>query len=275
MKYSLGELFNLLKADNSPGGIGGLFDSSEEAEKDHCAENTAVAQQDLNLIAGLHSSRGINPKALCGPARILFELSIDAFDAFIHAWMSELPIETEIIQFGRRIIAAAGEALSGCEKERLTAYKAASDLGAADTQTVLKAAYKARHEIHRLQGLLRFNPNSEGVYIARCCPDHFVLPAFGEYFTERFGETAWAVLDEKRSLCLYRTPPHPPVFTQTSAEKADVPVTNSSLAAGGGEWEGLWKHYHKTINNEDRKNPALQRQFMPERYRKYLPECEL
>jgi probable DNA metabolism protein len=38
------------------------------------------------------------------------------------------------------------------------------------------------------------------------------------------------------------------------------------------EWEELWKHYHKTINNEDRDNPGLQKQLMPKRYWKYLPE---
>jgi probable DNA metabolism protein len=40
----------------------------------------------------------------------------------------------------------------------------------------------------------------------------------------------------------------------------------------GGEWEKLWQHYHKTINNESRNNPNLQRQFMPKRYWKYLTE---
>ncbi|MCL2215341.1 MAG: DUF4130 domain-containing protein, partial [Treponema sp.] len=38
------------------------------------------------------------------------------------------------------------------------------------------------------------------------------------------------------------------------------------------KWEALWKHYHKTINNESRDNPNLQRQLMPRRYWKYLPE---
>ena len=124
---------------------------------------------------------------------------------------------------------------------------------------------KIEREIHRLIGLLRFSPDENGVYIARCAPDYFVLPAFAEHFTDRFGETPWAIIDEKRSLCLSRQPP----------EQAEI----TKIAAGGinskqddNEWEELWKHYHKTINNESRKNTGLQRQLMPKRYWKYLPE---
>ena len=38
--------------------------------------------------------------------------------------------------------------------------------------------------------------------------------------------------------------------------------------------EDLWRLYHRSINNESRNNPGLQRQFMPSRYRKYLNEFE-
>jgi probable DNA metabolism protein len=41
-----------------------------------------------------------------------------------------------------------------------------------------------------------------------------------------------------------------------------------------GDWEQLWQTYHKAINNEDRANPKLQKQFMPKRYWKYLPELD-
>jgi probable DNA metabolism protein len=119
-------------------------------------------------------------------------------------------------------------------------------------------------------GLLRFCPDEKGVYIARCEPDHFVLPALGPHFMERFGETPWAIIDNKRCLSL---------CCETGQAGASGGTLEFSVNAGnafekgqGGEWENLWKHYHKTINNESRNNPDLQKRFMPTRYWKYLTE---
>jgi len=188
------------------------------------------------------------------------ELSFNAFDLFLHAWLSELPIEEETIRFGRRVLASAeGAAVS---EQKNLAEKAAADRGDSDTLTVLNAAYKVQFEIHRMMGLLRFSPQDD-VYTARFAPDHFVLPALARYFSARFGETSWAIIDEKRGLCLSCVPPQPARL---------VPETENAQGAGGDDWEDLWRHYHSTINNEERKNPALQRQFMPRRYWKYLPE---
>jgi probable DNA metabolism protein len=192
--------------------------------------------------------------------------------------MSELPIEVEIVRFGFKTLAAAkgaanavrqavGKAVpadwTAYEEARLGAERQAHDRGDAGVRAVLAAAYKVAHEIDRMRGFLRFSPNGDGVYMARCAPDHFVLPALAAHFTRRFGEQGWAIIDEKRKLCLSRRPGEPP-------QLFDLP--SSLLPANNDPWIDLWRHYHRTINNESRKNPQLQRQFMPERYWKYLPE---
>jgi hypothetical protein len=220
--------------------------------------------------------------ALPGSAGDLYAVSANAFEAFVCAWMSELPIEAEIIRFSWKVLtaaqgavcAAAGEAAapretaaagwSAGEEARLAAEIAAADRGDADVHTVLAAAYKVSHEIDRMRGFLRFSPDDAGVYIARCAPDHFVLPALASHFTLRFGEKPWAVIDEKRRIVLSRSPGGNPRLFELSAA-ASTPLKNDP-------WEGLWRQYHRTINNESRKNPNLQRQFIPERYWKYLPE---
>ncbi|MDR0450679.1 MAG: DUF4130 domain-containing protein, partial [Treponema sp.] len=152
-------------------------------------------------------------------AALLFELSADAFDALIHAWMSELPIGAEMARFAWRVIAAAqteaglssgdtgASAVSGLAwaagpEARHGAEQAAFDRGDPDVRTVLEAAYKARREIDRLMGLLRFSPRSwhgspggGPVYVARCSPDHYILPGLAEHFTRRFGDCPWAIID--------------------------------------------------------------------------------
>jgi len=186
----------------------------------------------------------------------LFELSIDAYYAVIHATMSGLPIKREINRFIEKVSKAG---------DRAGAELTASDRGDADVLAVMKAAYKVTVEIHRLTGLLRFSPDPAGVYIARCCPDYFVLPALAEHFTLRFGKTPWAIIDEKRNLRLHSENGAPATLSTGTVIKMTVPED---------PWEGLWRLYHRSINNESRKNPRLQRQLMPERYHKYLPEMK-
>jgi probable DNA metabolism protein len=217
--------------------------------------------RDIGIIAGLYSAEGLDMSVLSEPARRLFELSVNAFDAVIHAWMSGLSLQAEAIRYGRKILGAG---------ERTAADAAASDRGNPDARAVLEAAYRVRHEIDRLQGFLRFSPGRDGLYIARCEPDYFVLPSLGEHFFRRFGDTPWIIIDEKRRFCVHCLTGKAPVSGRVDEFGASLTGPQNS----SNEWEELWRLYHKTINNESRNNPDLQRKFMPKRYRKYLPECD-
>ena len=210
----------------------------------------------------------------------LYELSIEAYYAALYAQMSELPIQKEISRFVEKIKNVTSSFAKGKVggskpgEDRDAATKAATDRGDPDVIAVQKAAGKVGHEIHRLTGLLRFSPESDGVYTARCAPDHFILPALAEHFTLRFGETPWAIIDEKRGLCLCRkNGSEARLISWSPALSADSgPQEATSEKSQTDSWEDLWRLYHRSINNEGRKNPRLQRQLMPERYRKYLTE---
>jgi uracil-DNA glycosylase len=223
-----------------------------------------IEKADIDFVT-FYFSTDFNVSHLIGTARNLFKLSDNAFYVIILAWISELPIENEIISFGRKILSAAQNCNSFDDK-LLAVDIVANNRADGDTLTVLKTAGKVQIEIHRLQGLLRFSVNEDGVFIARCEPDHFILPCLEEFFTARFGDTPWAIIDEKRGLRLGRK----------HGERAKIDIFKESpedlSCAKSDEWEELWKHYHKTINNEDRKNTDLQRQLMPKRYWKHLPE---
>jgi probable DNA metabolism protein len=188
--------------------------------------------------------------------------------------MSEFPIDAEIIRFGLKVLSAgtilrrASANRETQEKARFEAERIARNRGDRDVRTVWEAAFKVRHEIDRLRGLLRFSLGENGFYVARCAPDHFVLPALGPHFCSRFGEEPWAAADEKRSLILIR---------ERGGEARLFPLEDSFKIFDAGTpqddpWEALWKNYHQSINNESRNNLPLQRRFMPERYWKYLPE---
>jgi probable DNA metabolism protein len=257
MRHSLNDLFKSLEQEN-------LFDTGDfnlRVEEENAYQYT---QEDIDLLSA-YFKRGFDISIINKTARNLFELSADVFDTFIHAWMSELSIEKEMLNFVKRIIAQARN-YAAVEEKRRAARNCLSDRSEQNTIVVLNAAEKVQHEIHRMMGLLRFTPDEKGEYIAYFSPDHFILPALAEYFSARFGKTAWAIIDEKRQLYLYCQPGE-------SAKLLRLEVTGAN-ASSGDEWEDLWRHYHKTINNESRKNTGLQRQLMPKRYWKYLPEMD-
>jgi probable DNA metabolism protein len=214
---------------------------------------------------------------LCGIAKELYEISAIGYTNFIYAWMSEFPIEAEIIRFGFSLISAARNADKKASAGivsfagREAAEIARNNRMDAAVKIVRDASCKVGHEAHRLSGLLRFSPGNAGVPLALCSPDHFVLPILAEHFTLRFGDSPWAIIDEKRQLALMKNinteaelqefNPHHPWFAGMQNAKSDV-------------WETLWLSYFKAINNESRTNPKVQLQFMPRRYWKYLPEMQ-
>jgi len=290
MRYGLRELFSLLD-DKDPCPCicgenitigeplsGELFpDATAAAELiPYCGKSRYLSRKDTDIITGLYSAEGIDFSGLPNSAARLFRLSVNAFDAFVHMWMSEVPLESELLRFGRKIITAGGSGSdSHAEKrpadtDRRVAELAASNLSDSDVRLVLDTAYKVRHEIDRFRGLLRFIPNTGGGYIARCEPDYFILPALGDHFTRRFGNTSWVIVDGKRGICLVRPDGNAPELVSLSSAFAQNCI--GSVAAD--PWEDLWKKYHRTVHNESRKNPQLQRQFMPQRYWKNLPEME-
>ena len=259
MRISLRELFSGLNDNYFP--CNNNADLFGFAEDEPCVRR--YEQTDIDFLNAYFSGE-FNASLLKGQARRLFDISFNAFDIFLHAWLSELPVEKETINYGRKIIAVSQTANTQ-EQKRNTAENITANRTDSDTLAVLNAAGKTGQEAHRMMGLLRFSPNKDGEFIARCEPDHFILPSLGEYFTSRFGETSWSIIDIKRSQCLRRIPPKP-------AKTCIIDKTLIKMSETNDEWEDLWKHYHKIINNEDRNNPDLQRQFMPKRYWKYLPE---
>lgn len=268
MRLSLSKLFSMLENDE-PVNAGfeydcDLFGFCGQASSSSQSVFQKIEKADIDFIAYLYSG-GFSLSSVTESVRNFYELSINAFSSFVQAWMSEMPIEAEIVKFGRRVISAAKKNSGALEENRKSAEIAASDSGDFDTLTVLSAAEKVQCEIHKMMGLLRFSPDKKGVYTAKCAPDHLILPALGDYFTARFADTAWVIIDEKRAMFL----------RGKSGGQAEIFLNDEesvSIAAGSDDWESLWRHYHKTINNESRNNPNLQRQFMPKRYWKYLPE---
>jgi len=192
----------------------------------------------------------------------LRSLSEIVFQDCLQAWMSDEPIETDIIRYAVQVLRAPNR--TEVEKRR-------ADRSFKPCQIVLAASQRYLREQDRLLGLLRFKPSSEGYLVARCEPETCALPGLAVPLKRRFGITAWAVQDEKRHLVLTCDGLGEP---ELSSYDPDDPPFSPPEGLVPDEYEALWKEYYHIINIESRKNPELRKRLMPLRYWKHLPELQ-
>jgi len=256
-----------------------MFDDSGPQDG---VEGAGFSESDAWALAGLYSDEGVDLSSLPPNEARLFEFSVDAFSAVIHARASGDAVRAAADRFGRKVLGAAdaagmsANAASPAGRKRTeSAMRRAAEIAAGDAldpdaRAVYDAANRVRHEICRLRGFLRFGPAPGGVYVASCAPDHFILPALAAYFRKRFGGTPWAIIDERRRLRLSHAPGRR--FELTAVAGAVDGESPPPEEARDGGWEALWRRYHGAVSNADRSNPELQAKFVPRRYREHMTE---
>ena len=126
-------------------------------------------------------------------------------------------------------------------------------------------ARKVGREVHRFKGLLRFAMLEDGSYLARMEPDFNIIQPLSQFFTQRLRAQDWFIYDVKRSL-----------VSHWSGQTLDFGTLESfrspKFAEEELEVQRLWKIFFSHIAIPERKNPDLQRSFMPMKYWKYLVE---
>ncbi|KNY28404.1 TIGR03915 family putative DNA repair protein [Pseudobacteroides cellulosolvens] len=126
---------------------------------------------------------------------------------------------------------------------------------------------KVTSECHRFLGLVRFKLMEGDYYYASLEPDYNIISLLALHFSKRLSDQRWVIHDLKRKLAVvydkegwFLTAIEQPLGSHLSAEKED--------------FQTLWKLYFKNISIKNRKNPRLQKQFMPVRYWAHLVEME-
>lgn len=137
---------------------------------------------------------------------------------------------------------------------------------------VLTVNKKVCNEREKFYGILRFKELKSGLLFAEIEPEANILPLLSHHFKTRFKNENWAILDSKRhQLLLYDKKE---LFFYTKLNGLDYDNLKSKAFYSENEllFQNLWKNYFKNIAIKERKNPKLQRQFMPKKYWKHLIE---
>lgn len=182
--------------------------------------------------------------------RIRSDISAEALRHVIYTLLSELPnMEKPLYAYLKEGF------IRGPEIDRWHANP--------DVKTVHETSRKTGSEIHRLKGLLRFRALEDGTLWAPVEPDHQVLYPLAAHFRRRMPEEYGIIHDLRRGIAVswrdgeidYINPP-------------DIPTVTADEEA----IQQLWQTYFRSSTIQERINTRLQRQSMPIRYWKWLPE---
>ncbi|WP_367104014.1 TIGR03915 family putative DNA repair protein [uncultured Psychrobacter sp.] len=155
------------------------------------------------------------------------------------------------------------------------------DLGNLNVLELAQTVKSVGRERHRMEAFVRFEHTTDDIYFARVEPDFNVLPLIGEHFRQRYQDQHWAIYDLTRSYGIYydkstSTPSHPAALqTITDLDEAVLRNPASIHSIDEQRYQRFWQGYFTNVNIKERKNMRLHKQYLPQRYWKYLSEKQV
>ena len=132
-------------------------------------------------------------------------------------------------------------------------------------KTLNDISRKVGKEKHRMEGLLRFSLLDNGIYYAPMEPDHDIAELLAPHFSRRLSDQLWMIHDISREKAVMYNKKE---WISTPFSKNDLlPMSHEEY-----EVRAVWQKFFHHIAISERKNPELQKNFMPKRYWKYLTE---
>ena len=182
------------------------------------------------------------------------------FSAIAYVFLSETEsCETYAFHLIKSVIKYGSKAFSRFQDEKIA--------------EAMKIRKKVSRECDKILGILRFTELSNGIFYAPFEPDHNILCLIAPHFYGRLSGTKWMIHDLRRGFALYHSE-----GKLEDVEFADEMTSHLNMVTLLGkseneeEFADMWCSYFKIIAIESRTNPKLQRQFMPQRYWKYITE---
>ena len=127
-----------------------------------------------------------------------------------------------------------------------------------------RMAGRTGREKHRYLGILRFEETGCGL-LGRIRPDCDQVELLAPHFRRRYPGEAWTIYDERRCKGVSAAPGRSPELFFGALEKS---------TAVDGEYAALWKEYLSAIAVKERTNSRQQNNYLPKKYRPFMPEFD-
>ncbi|PNK61383.1 TIGR03915 family putative DNA repair protein [Psychrobacter sp. FDAARGOS_221] len=155
------------------------------------------------------------------------------------------------------------------------------DLGNLDVLELAQTVKSVGREKHRMEAFVRFEHTEDDVYFARIEPDFNVLPLIGPHFRQRYQDQQWAIYDIYRGYGIFydktQAVGNKPAPLQTIVDIDEQVIRNPASVYSEHEkrYQQFWQGYFANVTISERKNPRLHKQYLPQRYWKYLSEKQV
>jgi len=146
--------------------------------------------------------------------------------------------------------------------------------GDPDVLMVRKAARRVMQEAMRMLQFVRFQRTRDDIYFAPISPAYDVLPMILQQFKSRFADQVWLIYDLRRDYGFFydRQTIEEVTLTEKSFNTFNGTLSSGLLQEDEAMYMRMWNDYCQSITIRERLNLKLQKQHMPKRYWKFLPE---
>jgi probable DNA metabolism protein len=139
---------------------------------------------------------------------------------------------------------------------------------------IRKASRRVTQEAMRMLQFVRFQLTLDGIYFSGMRPRYDVLPMTLKHFKDRFADQHWLLYDLKRDYGFY--------YNLETVDEITLDAKMFNLQTGQAHhnvlqeneeaYQSLWNNYCQNITIRERLNHKCQKNHMPKRYWKFLPE---
>jgi len=184
-------------------------------------------------------------------------------DLPFYAFLSEAEgIEMKLYRFIRRVFSEH--------------FNVETDFGDPDVLFLNQMARKVKREAMRMMQFVRFQRAKDGLYFCGIEPQYDVIPLVINHYKKRFPGQKWIIYDLKRDYGIFYNLKE---FQELTIAKKEFDTLNGALKdevlnEEEAFYQNLWRVYFRNINIKERKNLRLQRQHMPQRFWRFLPEMQ-
>lgn len=136
-------------------------------------------------------------------------------------------------------------------------------------QRVMELGRGTYNEAHHYLGFVRFMELQNGLLYSEIEAKNYVLEILADHFADRLPGENWIIYDKAHKEAAL----HPALGDWlVTDEKVIEQIVQSPLAKYEQDFQNMWRRFCQSITIEARENLKLQRQNMPLRFRKNMPD---
>lgn len=142
-------------------------------------------------------------------------------------------------------------------------------LGNRDVMKVFELSRSVSNEAHLYQEFIRFRELEKGVLFSEITPKAQILTCIADHFTDRFPLENWMIYDKTHGVSLVHRKNSGWGLVWGTEPDGDM---RARISEKEKEYGDLWKRFFNSVSIEERKNPKLQSNHLPLRYRETMTE---